>query len=540
MDLSLQDIVRSEQKLDDGDEEEEGGLSKSRCSPWGALKHYVSFGLIPGFGLFSESYLLFIFNQIAGPFKSYAPWTTCYSGEMDGYTKMASLVGIIVGMLFFGFFADKMGRRVGSIATNVLMLAGAIMLTAASPAPFPDGDNQACHQFFWWIFGSYFCFGIGVGGEYPLSASIASERSIELSATKQSRVKRGRDVLLTFSCQGVGQNIGNMVFFFLTLACSEEGNCGSVDVVAMNYRVSMGISLIFLTFLLPYRVMRGESAVYEKMKEKRAREGLEVPGYLAIFKHYSLRLVGTCGSWFLWDIVMYGNSLFSRQVTQQVNSGLSELSITGYTWLYTAVALPGYFFAAFTVDRAWMGRKRLQTGGFILVGLLFFIIGGIMPILQEPQNTGAFVFLYCLATFFYQFGPNATTFLIPAEVYATPVRARCHGLSAMSGKIGALVGEQGIAQMLDKVGLSPMFYVMGSVSIAGAALTIFMVPDSRTLDLVEEDQKFICAWLGDDKAKQFFQQSNAASDAVDHPAKSTEMVSLGNHTGKNLHAKAEC
>ena len=94
--------------------------------------------------------------------------------------------------------------------------------------------------------------------------------------------------------------------------------------------------------------------------------------------------------------------------------------------------------------------------------------------------------------------------------------------------------------MLDKVGLSPMFYVMGSVSIAGAALTIFMVPDSRTLDLVEEDQKFICAWLGDDKAKQFFQQSNAASDAVDHPAKSTEMGSLGNHTGKNLHAKAEC
>ena len=108
-------------------------------------QHYVSFGLIPGFGLFSESYLLFIFNQIAGPFKTYAPWTTCYSGEMDGYTKMASLVGIIVGMLFFGFFADKMGRRVGSIATNVLMLAGAIMLTAASPAPFPDGDNQACH-----------------------------------------------------------------------------------------------------------------------------------------------------------------------------------------------------------------------------------------------------------------------------------------------------------------------------------------------------------------------------------------------------------
>ena len=148
------------------------------------------------------------------------PWTTCYGSSMDGYTKMASLVGIIVGMIFFSCVADSLGRRLGSCLTNVLMLVGAIMLTAASPAPFEDGDTRACHQFFWWIFGSYLLFGIGVGGEYPLSASIASERSL---ATKQTALKRGRDVLLTFSCQGVGQNLGNMVFFFLTLGCTNKG-----------------------------------------------------------------------------------------------------------------------------------------------------------------------------------------------------------------------------------------------------------------------------------------------------------------------------
>ena len=52
---------------------------------------------------------------------------------MDGYTKMASLVGIIVGMIFFSCVADSLGRRLGSCLTNVLMLVGAIMLTAASP-----------------------------------------------------------------------------------------------------------------------------------------------------------------------------------------------------------------------------------------------------------------------------------------------------------------------------------------------------------------------------------------------------------------------
>ena len=96
-----------------------------------------------------------------------------------------------------------------------------------------------------------------------------------------------------------------------------------------------------------------------------------------------------------------------------MNNGLAPIQITGYTWLYVAVALPGYFFAAFTVDLPWMGRKRLQLGGFVLVALLFFLIGGIMPTLEKPENTGIFVFLYCMATFFYQFGPNSTTFLIP-------------------------------------------------------------------------------------------------------------------------------
>ena len=72
MDLSLQDIdgaVESGRKADELENKE--SIESAKCSPWGALKHYVNFGLIPGFGLFSESYLLFIFNQVGGPFKSY-------------------------------------------------------------------------------------------------------------------------------------------------------------------------------------------------------------------------------------------------------------------------------------------------------------------------------------------------------------------------------------------------------------------------------------------------------------------------------------
>ena len=35
-----------------------------------------------------------------------------------------------------------------------------------------------------------------------------------------------------------------------------------------------------------------------------------------------------------------------------------------------------------------------------------------------------------------QFGPNATTWLLPGEVFPTDIRATCHGISAAVGKVG--------------------------------------------------------------------------------------------------------
>ncbi len=48
-------------------------------------------------------------------------------------------------------------------------------------------------------------------------------------------------------------------------------------------------------------------------------------------------------------------------------------------------------------------------------------------------------FLYFMSSFFGQFGPNATTWMLPGEIFPTDVRATCHGLSAAIGKAGALL-----------------------------------------------------------------------------------------------------
>lgn len=50
-------------------------------------------------------------------------------------------------------------------------------------------------------------------------------------------------------------------------------------------------------------------------------------------------------------------------------------------------------------------------------------------------NIHAFQVLYYLSSFWGQFGPNATTWLLAGEVYPTEMRAVGHGLSAATGKV---------------------------------------------------------------------------------------------------------
>ena len=63
-----------------------------------------------------------------------------------------------------------------------------------------------------------------------------------------------------------------------------------------------------------------------------------------------------------------------------------------------------------------------------------------------------FVFLFCMANFFMNFGPNVTSFIIPGEAFPTRYRCTAHGISAASGKLGAIIAQIGFARLKDKGG----------------------------------------------------------------------------------------
>ncbi len=49
---------------------------------------------------------------------------------------------------------------------------------------------------------------------------------------------------------------------------------------------------------------------------------------------------------------------------QIINPKAGLIEVLEWTLLNSAVALVGYYFAAFTIDKPWMGRMRMQCMGF--------------------------------------------------------------------------------------------------------------------------------------------------------------------------------
>jgi len=206
-------------------------------------------------------------------------------------------------------------------------------------------------------------------------------------------------------------------------------------------------------------------------------------------RYYWHRLAGTCASWFFWDVAFYGNKLFQSVFIIAIlgeNATLSQISLAATA--NALVALMGYFAAANLVDNPVVGRVRLQQYGFVLTGLLFIFCG--IKNRDDSSTTALLVPLYFASSFFGQCGPNTTTFLVPAEIFPTELRTTCHGISAASGKLGALLGAMFFSTMMARGNANWMFFLSGISSFLGAIATVILVPDLNGMDLFELDRRW--------------------------------------------------
>lgn len=103
--------------------------------------------------------------------------------------------------LGFGATADIIGRRKVFICTCTLVIVGAFL---SSTVQNTSGTFGIYSQLCLWRF----ILGVGVGGEYPLSASITAESSHGDSIA--------RNLAMVFTCQGLGTLICALVLVTVT------------------------------------------------------------------------------------------------------------------------------------------------------------------------------------------------------------------------------------------------------------------------------------------------------------------------------------
>lgn len=440
---------------------------------------------VPGLGMFTEAYFVFSVGNLIPVFREEFPqcWVTheeC-SAALLSSIHYSQVAGIIVGQLALGYLADRVGRKWGSVVTAATMLLGGSLMATAS------GSSVAALFVMYSI--SQSIFGVGVGGEYPIASTSASERA---EADESLAGKRGETVMLTFSMQGWGNWCNTAVLALLLVAWGQTGKADyDPDMLEKVWRASFALGLVPLVATLGWRLFKlEESTVWAEKHRDQKRQGgakgfdlWKAGRWVHTYWH---RLLGTSACWFAWDLAFYGNRLFQGTFIAIINPDASVVQVLGWTLVNSSVALVGYYASAFTVDKPWMGRRRMQVMGFAMMSLLFMLCAANYRALTHPRMLWLFRLMYYLSSFFGQWGPNATTWLLPSELFPTETRAMSHGLAAACGKLGAVAA----GVVFGLVGNVAKFYISAICGLLGAVLTVLFIPDISGLELSEGDRRW--------------------------------------------------
>jgi Arabinose efflux permease len=144
--------------------------------------NHIKIWYTSGMGFFTDAYDLFIIGAILDIFSAYKLPGFVLNPLYTGLLTSSAIFSAVVGQLFFGVLGDLIGRKKVYGVEASLLTAGAI-LSALSPNIL-------------WLIIFRTIVGFGIGGDYPISATIMSE---------YANVKdRGKLVALVFANQGIG------------------------------------------------------------------------------------------------------------------------------------------------------------------------------------------------------------------------------------------------------------------------------------------------------------------------------------------------
>lgn len=484
--------------------------------------------VIAGMGFFTDAYDLFcisLVTRLLGRIYYHVeghPRPGTLPPNVSAAVNGVALCGTLAGQLFFGWLGDKLGRKKVYGVTLMLMS----LCSIASGLSFSDNPTAVmatlCFFRFW--------LGFGIGGDYPLSATIMSEYA--------NKKTRGAFIAAVFAMQGFGILGGGI--FALVISSAFNGRYGApayeVDAIGSTvpqadyvWRIVLMLGALPAILTYYWRMKMPETARYTALVAKNAKQAaadmskvlhMEIEAEpqrveqsksaFGLFskqflKRHGLHLLGTSMTWLLLDIAFYSQNLFQKDIfsaigwiphPQTMNAIQEVFRIArAQTLIALCSTVPGYWFTVIFIDR--IGRFTIQLMGFFFMTVFMFGLAIPYHHWTQPENRIGFVVMYALTFFFANFGPNATTFVVPAEIFPARLRSTCHGISAATGRVGAILGAFGflyLAQNQDKtktdagyppgIGVRNALIMLGCVNFLGFCFT-FLVPESNGKSLEE-------------------------------------------------------
>ncbi|RYO80830.1 hypothetical protein DL762_007458 [Monosporascus cannonballus] len=508
--------------VQDTNERRRLALAEIDKAPFG--RYHVRACIVAGVGFFTDSYDIFAVSLLKVMLGIvYFPGVGVLPHSSDNAIKLATSAGTVMGQLVFDYRADHVGRKRMYGLELIIIIFATLGQALSSSSPSVDVIGLII---FWRVL-----MGVGIGGDvaisgYPLSSIITSE----FATTKW----RGAMMGAVFAMQGIGQLLCALVMLFITLGFKEQleastrpANCDAYCAIAVDkmWRTLIGLGAVPAAITLYHRLTIPETPRYtfdvgrdiakaaddietymsgkhegqpDDIERTQARQAaqqlLQVPKASCVdfIHHYSipkngLLLLGTAGSCAsVLETVGYSTKGATTTYEFLYNTAVGNLIIA------LAGAVPGYWVSVATLDI--LGRKTIQLGGFIILTILFIVMGFGS---YRVDSTGLLA-IYVLTQSFFNFGPNMTTFVVSGEVFPTRYRSTSHGISAASGKTGSTIGQGAISTLRSR-GATPdnpnpwMDHVLGIYAffmLLGCFTTLLM-PETKRRTLEElsgEDQ----------------------------------------------------
>lgn len=406
--------------------------------------------IVCALGLFIDGYDLYI-SSVAEPFINvlYKP-----SPFMLGLIQAAAPIGAALGALIIGRVADKIGRKT-LLILNLLFFIVIALLSACA------WDVVSLCVF-------RFLLGFGVGADYPICAAYLTE----MIPKHQSKQFIAAAMFINCLASPVGVAVGWLMVKV------------HPDLDVWRWMFASGALPAVIALLL--RAKLPESLVWQVQKKLQQTSPFLL-NYQKLFAP-SLRKTTWCLglSWFFLDISYYGLGLFVPAVLHAVHlsnnadllSSANQLLIS--TLFVNLFVVLGAFCSIFFVAR--LNTIKLQKIGFLLSFLGLFILS-LSHVDSSGLSTTMIFSGFFLFNFFVNFGPGLTTYLLPAELYSTEIKATGHGVASSFGKMGAALGTIFLPIL--------QFYVGIYITVGLLALTLLLGFILTRMLNAEEDQKTI-------------------------------------------------